>query len=94
MISEDITQFFQSADYAEQVIIGSTPVMAIYDEDYYTDDVGAIGQESKQPIITLASSSVPSGAKEGTTVTVRGIAYKIRNIRPDGTGVTTIDLRK
>jgi hypothetical protein len=41
----------------------------------------------------MQSSQVPSGAVQGDTLTIDATAYIVRNIEPDGTGVTRLRLQ-
>ena len=89
-MTEDLTIFFR--EYAEQVTVNGTPKMAIVDLEYYQVDVGTTGQESVQPVITIMTADLPTPTTEATTIIARGKTYRVRNIRPDSTGVTTLDL--
>jgi hypothetical protein len=91
-VNETFSRFV--ADFGEPVVIGTTTVTAIVDLEYYEAALGEAGQESTQPQITLPTATIPTGTAEGTAVTVRNVAYTIRNIKPDGTGMTTIDLTR
>lgn len=51
--------------------------------------------------ITMASPSaicrqadLPAGAAQGDRLTARGVVWRVRDIRPDGTGMTIIDLQR
>ena len=74
---------------------GATPstVIGIFDMAYVTVDVAEVGYASAEPEFLMQSSQVPSGAVPGDTLTVNSTAYIVRNIEPDGTGVTRLRLQ-
>lgn len=57
-----------------------------YAERVYRNDMVSY-VESSEPSVHVKTSDVPSIA-HGDAMTVRGIAYTVCNIRPDGDGVT------
>lgn len=74
-------------DLAELVTIAGRPVRAIFDAAY-ADVLGVAGSA---PVLTCASADVASVAR-GAAVRVRGAAFTVANIQPDGTGVTVLVL--
>lgn len=66
-------------------------VIGIFDNAYALQDVGGEVYASG-PVFTLASSAVPANVA-GATLVVGGIAYKVVEPMPDGTGVTVLRLR-
>lgn len=44
--------------------------------------------------ITCRDTDLPDGATEGDGVAVRGIAWLVRTIEPDGTGMSLLQLEK
>jgi hypothetical protein len=89
-INEVFSRFIN--DFGESVTIAGQTVTAIVDVEYFESNLGLVGQEATQPQLTLPTATIPSGTVEGTTVVIRTVPYKVRNIQPDGTGMSTIML--
>lgn len=47
-----------------------------------------------QPQLLCRSIDLPETAAQGDRVTARGVVWRVREIRPDGTGMTIIDLQR
>lgn len=90
-MTEDLTQFF--ADFGVAATIGTTALTVIFDADMIEVAVGNIGQLHENRTALVATASLPSGTAEGTAITINSTAYVIKNMIPDGTGITTLELR-
>ena len=88
---EDLTAFFQTADFAVNATLAGLPVRGIFDADYQLQDM-ASGIMSTAPVLTLASANVPANVV-GASVVVGGVTYKVVEPMPDGTGITVLRLR-
>lgn len=86
--TENLGDFFQSGVMVETAVIGSTSVVGYYDNAY----AEFVDVEGTAPAFTCKSADLPSGTTHGTAVVVSGSRYVIRNIRPDGTGITVLQL--
>ena len=93
MFTEDMTQFFSQAEFAEVVTLNGVAVSAIFDNGYALGNVGMVGMGSTQPSITLATSSVPA-SPVGKAVVVRGLACQVALHEPDGTGLSKLILER
>lgn len=90
MFAEDLDSLFDvTSGFAESVTLGGVAVNAVFDLDYV--DVMAV--EASGPAITLPSARCTNAAHD-TVVVARGTAYKVVEIKPDGTGVTVLRLHK
>ena len=89
---EDFTAFFQTSEFAVNATLAGLPVRAIFDAEYQLQDM-ASGITSSTPVITLASTDVPTSVA-GTSVVVNTVTYKVVEAMPDGTGITVLRLRK
>lgn len=83
-MTEDLGAFFAEADFADSVVIGGLTVSAIFD----VESEVVLGEAiTLAPTLTLPASVAPAAA-DGTTVTVRSVAYKVRGpaqlLPPDG----------
>ena len=86
MFTEDLTVFFDTADFgdAATLTVSGVPssVNVIFDRAYFEP----LGQfESAQPMAWLAATDAGS-AKQGDTLTVNSTTYTIVGVEPDGTG--------
>ena len=88
--TDDTTEFFSASDFAEQVTIAGASVNAIFDSPY--SRVGTLLSMS-DPALWCPSAAV-AGVVRGAAVVVRGVAYTVRDVQPDGTGVTVLQLER
>jgi hypothetical protein len=84
---ETLNAFF--SDFASTATVGGVTVEALWDAAY-TDPLGMAGN---QPQLIVASEDLPSVAV-GQAVTVNAVNYTVTGIEPDGTGITTLILRR
>jgi len=89
MFTEDLTAFFNASEFATPATLGGVPVMGIFDNAYFDQDMGGSGST---PSYTLPTSAVPANVV-GMALVVGGTTYKVAEPMPDGTGVTTLRLR-
>lgn len=64
----------------------------IFDEGYSLGDVG-IGFEASDPSIDCDDADVVD-VEHGSEFVIDAVAYKVSEIKPDGTGRTTLMLKK
>jgi hypothetical protein len=76
-------------DFAIPATVGGVSVRGIFDATY-ADPLGMAGN---QPVLTVASEDLPSVAV-GQAVVLNATAYTVQAIEPDGTGITTLILRR
>lgn len=69
--------------------IGGQAVLGIFDNDY----LDPLGMEASAPSF-LAQAADLTGVVHGTAVTIGGVIYTARNLRPDGTGLTRVVLQE
>jgi hypothetical protein len=90
----DIDDFAVAATYVKSGG-GTSTVNGIFDNEYFGADAQAgVLFVSAQPRFLIRSSDLPTGATFGDTITISAIAYTVRVIQPDGTGMTTLVLEK
>jgi hypothetical protein len=53
---------------------------------------GAPGLTTRKPELDVRASQVPAGVTivQGDTISVRGVAYTVMDVRPDGEGLITL----
>ncbi len=105
--AEDPTVFLD--EFADDVQIGDElPARAIFDAAFERGDVGPLGMASTQPVLRMASASVPPVLADGAPVVVGGVltllegvpslvggtTYRYREQEPDGTGWTVLFLER
>src|SRR5262245_57179711 len=60
--------------------------------DVATAEAGYAPMVSVAPTLSIQTSSLPAQAAVGDTLTVRGTTYSVRVFRPDGRGMTRLQL--
>lgn len=89
MFSEDISAFFNPADFARSVTVAGVGISAIFDNGYAFGDAGLSGMASTQPVLTLPTAIVPANPV-GSAVVVGASSYLVVAHEPDGTGVSRL----
>jgi len=91
--------FFEADDFAVTASYtpsggSATNINGIFDNEYFEADAGGtIGIAIQQPRFQCQTSNVSSAA-EGDAITINSVAYTIRIVQDDGTGVTTLVLEQ
>lgn len=86
--TEELSDYFDTDDFAVAITIALTSVNAIFDHEY----VEVNGIESRRPVIMFETAQ-KSNAAQGDAVVVNSINYVIEETRLDGTGITSAILR-
>ena len=71
----------------------SKTVNVIFENQYILVDEGEVGVNATIPVVTCKSSDV-SGIAVDDTFLIDSVTYKVKIIRPDGTGVSEIQLEQ
>ena len=88
---EDLTAFFNVDEHATQAVLDNVAVAGIFDNGYAAV-LGGVATLVPQFVLAAADAA---RAKQGSTLRmVGGNAYRVSNIEPDGTGVTTLILER
>lgn len=92
-LAEDLSTFF--ADFGTAALFDgvSEPVTVIFDGAAERSVLGELGMGTTSPAITLATQDVPPNVV-GRALTVDGVRYEVAENQPDGTGVSTLFLKK
>jgi len=90
--------FFSTNDFAESVIwtkFGGSPVTitVMYDAESTTVDPETGDIVTSNPLITGATKDL-EGAGNRDTFTISGQVFRVREVMPDGSGLTTVTLTK
>ena len=92
MFAEDLSPFFDVAGgFAVTATVGATSFPVIFDNGYQGALSGMV--ESTGPVCRAKSADV-STVVQGTSITISAVAYKVREVQPDGTGVTVLFLER
>ncbi len=96
--AENFAEFFNTSDFAVSATytptVGSPVIVeGIFDNEYFAVDLSEVSVSGSQPKFTYESSKI-SSPKLGDSMSISAINYKIVEIQPDGTGITTILLEK
>lgn len=95
----ELAVFFDADDFgvaATYTPSGGSPatVNGIFDNEFFEVEAGGeIAVAMEQPRFTCRTSDV-STAAEGDSITINSIAYTVRVVQSDGTGVTVLVLEE
>lgn len=76
---------------------GAASLTGIFDNDWLDLDVdGEVGVASRSPRLVCRTSDLSDagGSPNDATLVIAGVTYKIRVVKPDGTGMTELKLEK
>ena len=96
MALEELAEFFEvdehgtAANYTPSGGSASS-ITVIFRHDYFLEDVGNVGVETQQAVITVQTSKVP-GIAHGDLIEIESTNYNVVGVRPDGTGISEIVL--
>lgn len=75
------------------VTIDGVPVRAIYDSRHFATEDGEVGTSDLITTISVRTSDLPL-ITDDTVIVARGVEYRRYEARPDGQGMTTIQLER
>ena len=89
--TEDLTPFIDTASFAVAATIGGLPVNGIFDSatSFAAGYDGSV--ETLRPVFVCRTVDV-AGLAHGADAVINSVNYKVRGIRPDGTGMTLLIL--
>lgn len=89
----DIDDFGTAATYTPSGGLAAT-VNGIFDNEFIEVDAGGgVGVALNQPRFHCRTADV-SSATEGDAITISGVAYTVRIVQDDGTGMTVLILER
>lgn len=91
MFSQDLSPYFNVAEFAVAAQLDGVEVAVIFDRAYHDGLGGQI--ESSSPVCLVPTAAVPSVA-QGSALELDGVTYQVTRVEPDGTGVTTLALER
>lgn len=87
--TEDLSAFFSQADFAEAATLDGTAVSVIFNDSY--DDYHGVVQHDAWAKLP---SSQAAAVTQASVFVCRGVTYRVRVPRPDGSGVTVLYLER
>ena len=96
MSLEQLAEFFEVDEHGTAANYtpsggSASAITVIFRHDYYLEDVGNVGVETQQAVITVQTSKVP-GIAHGDLIEIESTNYNVVGVRPDGTGISEIVL--
>jgi hypothetical protein len=88
MMDEDITDFFDAAEFADAATLDGRAVLGIFTRPY----AEVLGIASAAPQFVIAAADL-QGAGAGSSLVHNGTAYKLATPEPDGSGLVRLALR-
>lgn len=88
MFTEDLSTFFNTAELAESAVwsVGSTSVSVHFFEGYESVSLNAFAEISGVRYAAMARLDQMPTVAVGQALTIRSVAYVIRDVQPDDTG--------
>jgi len=90
-VISDLSTFFE--DQAIDALWNAVTYKVIFFNEYEAVALFGAEIESRNPHILVKESDF-SGITHDSTITIGGVAYKVKSPQPDGTGVMLIELSK
>jgi hypothetical protein len=90
MFAEDLSVFLNSAEFATDATLDWVPVKGIFDAAYAQ---AFDGIATTATAFTMASADC-HGATHASVLIIGAKSYRVRNIQPDGTGLTVLLLER
>ena len=93
---EELAEFFAVSEHGTAANYtpsggSASSITVIFRHDYFLEDVGNVGVETQQAVITVQTSKVP-GIAHGDLIEIDSTNYNVVGVRPDGTGISEIVL--
>lgn len=85
---EDHAAYF--TDFSVPATLGLATIEVIFDKAYIGALMGLV--ESTGPCCLVMEKDIPN-MKQGTSIVIGGKTYAVTSVEPDGTGLTTLQLR-
>lgn len=90
--AEDRAVFLNPIEFGvEATYVDGTTLNGIFDSDYFAADIGArVAVEGARLRFICRSADLPAEAASGDSITIDSVEYAVREIHPDGTGMTEL----
>lgn len=91
-MAEDLDVFFDGDEFAVEALIDNVAVNVIYTNASVTAEIG-LGIQGRNLSVLVKTSALPADPT-GLTVRINATDYTVREYEHDGTGISTLFLRK
>ena len=90
--TENLDEFLDTEEFASSVVQGAKTFLGVFTDEYE----GTFEIEGKHPVLVVKDTALAAtpATVQGVTLTVDGVSYKVQEIQPDGTGMSTLLLEK
>ena len=95
MFTEDISQFFNVAEFASAATLNGVAVSGILDAGFEDPTLAGFGVVGSSPKFALPAANVPAHCEGMALVIASGLGagtYKVAQCYPDGTGLAVLHL--
>lgn len=95
--ADDLAGFFSDDEFATTAswrasgVGAARDVVGIFESGYAAAGLGGLGVEGREITFRCAVSSLEEAA-QGDSLVIGGVTYRVRSVRPDGTGVLVLVL--
>jgi len=86
----DLSAIVNTDDFGTTATYDSSSISGIFDNEFVESDGGLEAGIGYTVTRFICKTTDVSGASFGDTITIDSVAYKIREIRPDGTGMSEL----
>ena len=86
----DLSAIVNTDDFGTTATYDSSSISGIFDNEFVESDGGLEAGIGYTVTRFICKTTDVSGASFGDTITINSVAYKIREIRPDGTGMSEL----
>jgi len=91
----DRAVFVNPSDFGVAATYDGAALNGIFDSDYFAAELGArVAVEGARLRFVCRSADLADGGVHGKTVVIASTSYKVREVHPDGTGMTELVLEK
>lgn len=93
--ADDRAVFVNPNDFGVTATYGAASVNGIFDSGYFAASLGLqVELEGSRLRFLCRSADLPGTPAHGDTLTIAATTYKVREIHPDGTGMTELVIEK
>ena len=86
----DLSAFVDTNDYGTTATFNSASISGIFENEFVESDGGLEAGIGYTVTRFICKTTDVSGASFGDNITINSVTYSIREIRPDGTGMSEL----
>ena len=93
-LTGDLADFFDAGEFGKSAVYnslvnGTKTIKVIFDQEYLEVDLATGTAEDSVTQVQVEGATVPD-AKQGDTLEIDDVLYRVTEVQPDGTGVKTL----